>query len=399
MTPPDAVAPAPPKRLLSLDIYRGLVMFLLLAEHLHIGQVVKSGQAGAIWTFLHEQQSHVEWVGCVLHDLIQPSFSFLVGAAVAFSVANRRERGQGLGRMAWHALSRAFILITLGILLRSIGRPQTYYTFEDTLTQIGLGYFFLFLLALRPARDQWIAFAVICVGYWIAFAAYPAPGPDFDWKAVSVPTDWSHHVTGFAAHWDKNSNAAWAFDQWFLNLFPREKPFVANNGGYATLSFIPTLGTMLLGLLAGSWLRSERPAARKLAFLTLGGLALLATGWALGTAGICPVVKRIWTPSWTLYSGGICFLFTAAFYAVADVKGWRAWAFPLVVLGMNSIAAYLMDWLWPRFLEEAVKRHVPDRVLLAFGPAYQPFIVGCFVVLILGLILFAMWRKKIFLKI
>ena len=154
MTPPDAVAPAPPKRLLSLDIYRGLVMFLLLAEHLHIGQVVKSGQAGAIWTFLHEQQSHVEWVGCVLHDLIQPSFSFLVGAAVAFSVANRRERGQGLGRMAWHALSRAFILITLGILLRSIGRPQTYYTFEDTLTQIGLGYGFLYLLALRSVRVQ-----------------------------------------------------------------------------------------------------------------------------------------------------------------------------------------------------------------------------------------------------
>jgi predicted acyltransferase len=101
-TPP---APAP-KRLVSLDAYRGLVMFLLLAEHLGIGAVAHSGQAGPVWTFLHEQQSHVEWVGCVLHDLIQPSFSFLVGAALAFSVANRRAAGQAFGKMFGHAALR-----------------------------------------------------------------------------------------------------------------------------------------------------------------------------------------------------------------------------------------------------------------------------------------------------
>ena len=75
------------------------------------------------------------------------------------------------------------------------------------------------------------------------------------WIELAEAQDWGRLFTGFAAHWSKNSNAAWAFDQWFLNLFPRESPFLYNAGGYATLSFIPTLGTMILGLIAGGWLR------------------------------------------------------------------------------------------------------------------------------------------------
>jgi heparan-alpha-glucosaminide N-acetyltransferase len=395
-----APAPAPaPRRLLSLDAYRGLVMFLLLTEHLGIGAVAKSGQAGPVWAFLHEQQSHVDWVGCVLHDLIQPSFSFLVGAALAFSVANRRALGQGIGRMLGHAAIRAFVLIALGILLRSIGQRLTNYTFEDTLTQIGLGYFFLFLLALRPARDQWIALAVIGLGYWLFFALWPLPGADFDWARAGVSPQSTGQLTGFAAHWSKNTNAAWAFDTWFMNLFPREQPFTANRGGYSTLSFIPTLGTMLLGLLAGGWLRFGRTTRQKLALLTIAGLVLLAAGWALGAAGLCPVVKRIWTPSWMLFSGGLCLLFTAFFSATTDVPGWRKWSFPLMVLGANSMAAYLMEWLWPKFLREAIQRHVPDAILNLFGAPYAPFVTGCCVVLTMWLILFTMWRKKIFLKI
>ena len=74
---------------------------------------------------------------------------------------------------------------------------------------------------------------------------------------MGVKADWPHHPTGFAAHWDKNTNPAAAFDRWFLNLFPREKPFTHNGGGYATLSFIPTLATMILGLFAGQWLRED----------------------------------------------------------------------------------------------------------------------------------------------
>jgi len=179
---------------------------------------------------------------------------------------------------------------------------------------------------------------VILFGYWLAWALYPVAGAGFDYPAVGVPADWPHHYTGFAAHWNKNNNLGQAFDLWFLNLFPRVRPFVANSGGYLTLSFIPTLGTMILGLIAGRWLREASPRVPMKRLLIAGAIGL-AGGALLHLSGICPVVKRIWTPGWTVFSGGACFLLLAAFSWVLDVKGYRRWAFPLIVIGMNSIAA------------------------------------------------------------
>src|SRR5580765_3249169 len=89
----------PSQRLISIDAYRGLVMFLMMAEVLAIGRMARALPDSAFWKFLHWQQSHVEWVGCVLHDLIQPSFSFLVGVALPFSIAARIARGQTFGKM------------------------------------------------------------------------------------------------------------------------------------------------------------------------------------------------------------------------------------------------------------------------------------------------------------
>ena len=397
---PSPPAPAPaPVRLGSIDAYRGLVMFLLLAERLNIGAVARALPDSAVWKFLAAQQQHVPWTGGVLHDMIQPSFSFLVGAALPFSVANRRARGQSPEAVTGHAFLRALILVLLGVFLRSVGKSQTNFTFEDTLTQIGLGYGFLYLLALRPVRDQWIALGALLAGYWLAFALWPLPGADFDWTRTGVTTGDPCLLPGFAAHWSKNTNPAWAFDVWFLNLFPREAPFLFNKGGYVTLSFLPTLGTMILGLLAGEVVRDGRPASAKLRWLMIAGVLGIAAGWLLGALGVCPVVKRIWTPAWVLASGGVCFLALAVFYAVIDVRGWRRWAFPLVVIGMNSIAAYLMEWLFPNFIRDALKRHLGPGVLEMFGAAYAPFVLGVGVVAVMWLLLYAMYRKKIFLRI
>jgi predicted acyltransferase len=350
-----------------------------------------------LWKFLHHQQEHVQWIGCVLHDLIQPSFSFLVGVALPFSIGSRLARGQSFGKMFGHTMWRAFLLIALGIFLRSIGQPQTYYTFEDTLTQIGLGYPFLFLLGLASARWQWSALALILAGYWTAFALYPLPGADFDWAAAGVKDNWNH-LQGFAAHWDKNSNAAWAFDRWFLNLFPREKPFLYNGGGYATLSFIPTLGTMILGLIAGRWLKSNATPGEKLRRFALAGVACLVLGLALHFLGVCPIVKRIWTPSWTLFSGGWCFLFLAAFYLVIDLWKMHGWFFPLIVIGTNSIAAYCIAHLFDRFIARSLDTHLGSGFFGLFGP-YAPFIHGALVLLIMWLLLLWMYQRKLFLKI
>jgi predicted acyltransferase len=395
---PSPTAPLP-SRLASVDAYRGFVMLLLLGEALRLCDVAGARPDSAFWAFLCHHQEHVEWVGGSLHDMIQPSFSLLVGVALAFSIASRTARGQPRGRMIGHAWWRALVLVVLGIWLRSVGKPQTYFTFEDTLTQIGLGYGLLFLLALRPTRDQWLALALVLFGYWAAFALYPLPPPAFDYAAVGVGPDWPHLLTGFPAHWNKNSNLAWAFDVWFLNLFPREQPFLFNGGGYATLSFIPTLGTMILGLLAGGVLRSERAPAARVRWLVAAGTAGIVSGWLLGALGICPVVKRIWTPSFTLWSGGICFLLLAGFYQTMDVLGRRRWAFPLLVIGMNSIAAYCLHELFSRFVGEDLVRHLGDATFRVFGDAYLPFLQGVVVVLVLWLVLLWMWKRRIFLRI
>ncbi len=388
-------------RLSSIDAYRGLVMFLMMAEVLQFCAVAKAVPDSGLWKLLCSQQSHVEWTGCVLHDLIQPSFSFLVGVALPFSIASRRARGQSLLGMTVHAFWRAVVLIVLGIFLRSLGGPQTNFTFEDTLTQIGLGYGFLFLLGLRPARDQWIALGLILIGYWAAFALWPLPAADFDYAKVGVSADWlaRNGLSGFAAHWQKNSNIAWAADTWLLNQFPRRTPFVCNGGGYATLSFIPTLGTMILGLLAGNVLRSERTAARKVLWLVIAGVVSLGAGWLLGESGLCPVVKRIWTPSWTLFSGGCCFLFLAAFYAVMDVGKFRAWAFPLTVIGMNSIAAYCGAHLFEAFLRDVLYCHLGKGFFRALGAAYEPLVLGACILSLLWLMLFWMYRRGVFLRV
>jgi predicted acyltransferase len=391
--------PLPPRRLASVDAYRGFVMFLMLAEVLQLRKVAKALPDSPIWAFLGHHQEHVEWVGCSLHDLIQPSFSFLVGVALPFSLAGRMAREQSPLGMTVHALWRALVLVFLGIFLRSMGHAQTNFTFEDTLTQIGLGYPFLFLLGMRPRREQWIALGVILVGTWAAFALYRAPGTGFEYQAVGVPADWPHLATGFAAHWNKNGNLAWAFDTWFLNLLPRPEPFHYNGGGYATLSFIPTLGTMLLGLLAGGVLRDERPAPKKLVWLILAGAIALAAGYGLGWAGICPVIKRIWTPSWVLFSGGWCFLILAGGYAILDALGLRAWAFPLIVIGMNSIAAYCMSWLFKGFISESLKTHLGTDVFKVAGTPYETLLHGAAVLLVIWLILLWMYRRKIFLRI
>ena len=373
-------------------------MFLMVAEALNLARVARITEGG-FWAFLADQQSHRAWVGCTLHDLIQPSFTFLVGVALPFSIASRIAKGQTFPKMVGHAVWRSFLLIALGIFLRSVGRPQTNFTFEDTLTQIGLGYTFAFLVAFARPRTQWFTLAIVLVGYWAAWALYPLPPANFDWSKVGVPADWAHHFTGFAAHWNKNWNLGTAFDQWFLNLFPRKEPFVYNGGGYLTLSFIPTLGTMLFGLMAGRWLRSERTHAEKIRILSIAGIICLAAGTAIHFAGINPIVKRIWTPSWTIFSAGWCFLFMAAFYAVIDMKGHRGWAFPLVVIGMNSIAIYCISHLIDRFILDTFRTHFGREVFSAFGDAYASLFSGAVVIITLWLVLFWMYRRKIFLRI
>jgi heparan-alpha-glucosaminide N-acetyltransferase len=399
---PPGVASA---RNVSIDAYRGLVMLLMMAEVLQLSRVSAAYPDSLFWKVLGWNQTHTEWFGCSLHDTIQPGFSFLVGVALPYSIVSRMAKGASFANLFRHALWRAFALAALGVFLRSMDHRMTYFTFEDTLSQIGFGYPFLFLLGyfsskVRSLKSVWVTLGIILVGYWLLWAVYPAAPANFDWPSVGVSAQWNaqHNYTGFAAHWNKNYNFGNRFDQWFLNLFPREDPFVYNEGGYLTLSFIPTLGTMILGLIAGRWLRESWPKIPMKKML-LAGVAGVALGLALHYSGICPVVKRIWTPSWTIFSGGICFLFLAAFSWVIDVKGFKKWAFPLVVIGMNSIAAYCIAHFFEEFFVSTFRIHLGPNFFGFAGAGLQPFFTGVAVLLCYWLMLLWMYRRKLFLKI
>ncbi|MFN8094129.1 MAG: DUF5009 domain-containing protein [Vicinamibacteria bacterium] len=400
-TPPAKAAASAPviKRVPSIDAFRGFVMFLMLAEAMRLWTLHEAFPSSGFWALVAYNTTHVPWQGCSLHDLIQPAFSFLAGASLPFSIASRQAKGETFGKSLAHAVRRSLILIFLGIFLRSMGSTTTYWTFEDTLTQIGLGYTFLFLLAYAPKRVQQGVFAAILVGFWAAFALYPAPPATFDYPAVGVPADWPHLYSGFLAHFNKNSNLSWAFDTWFLNLFPRESPFLFNEGGWSTLSFVPTLATMMLGTWSGAWLKGGETTARKLRGLVVWGLGLTLAGLVLQWLHINPIVKRIWTSAYTLYSGGLILLILAFLYALIDMKGWKRWSFPLMVIGANSIAIYVMSWTMERFVSEALTRHLGHAPFLVLGAPFEPVLHGAGVLLVFWSILYWMYRKGIFIKI
>ncbi|MBI2825587.1 MAG: DUF5009 domain-containing protein [Planctomycetia bacterium] len=371
---------------------------LVMASHgLGIPQVARKFPDSQVWQTLGYHFSHVSWLGCAFWDLIQPSFMFMVGVAMAYSYTARQARGQSYPRMFGHAVYRSIVLVLLGIFLRSGGK-QTNFTFMDVVSQIGLGYTFLFLLWGRQRWVQCAAAMLILAGYWLLFYAYPLPGDDFDYAAVGVSANWEH-LEGMAAHWDKNTNAAAAFDRWFLNLFPREKPFQFEGSGYPTLNFIPSLATMIFGLMAGELLRGPRGKWAKLAILVVGAAAGLAAGKALDVYGICPIVKIIWTPSWTLFSAGWVLLILAAFYLVIDIAGLRRWSFPLLVVGMNSIAMYVMANMLDGWVSNRLKTHFGQDIYNVFGETYAPIVGHVAVLFVLWLVCWWLYRQRIFIRI
>lgn len=414
-TPPESTAeevsvPVKSARLMSLDAYRGFIMLAMASAGMGIGTVVKKSPdtfSGRFWEMLAFQVEHVPWIGCSFWDLIQPSFMFMVGVAMPYSYAGRQNRGDSYTSMLTHVIVRAVILVALGVFLSSNWDKQTNFAFMNVLGQIGLGYTFIFLLMGRGVKAQVGTIAAILVGCWLLFVAYPLPSDDFDYttqaglSAKDIESG-EFILPGFWGHWNKGANVAADIDRWFLNLFPRKEgsPFVFNSGGYQTLNFVTSIATMLLGLMAGEMLRSGRDSREKLRWLIGAGALCLVLGLVTGFT-VCPIIKRIWTPSWVLASGAATLWFLAAFYWVIDIVGLRRWSFALVVVGMNSIVMYMLSQLTKSWTRDTIKIHFgyfPAFAEVWNGP-WGPIVQSASVLFMFWLFCWWLYRQKIFVKI
>lgn len=399
----------PNPRLLSLDAYRGFIMLLMASSGLGVAQMA-AAHPGSFWDIIRPQFEHKAWQGCSLWDLIQPSFMFMVGVAVPFSCAKRRERGQSFFGMLWHALTRSILLVALGVMLAThSGDKHTVFAFTNVLAQIGLGYFFLFLLSRMGWEYIVSGIIVILLGYAWFFIQQPLPSAQELSAIAGMKGTENAVLQGFAAHWNIHTNAAAHFDQWFLNKLPQASPFQHNTGGYQTLNFVPALATMLMGALTGGYLlRSADTDKRKATKLLISGLLLMLVGTGLdltevpyfgerfANLTVLPVVKRIWTPSWALLSGGWVLVLLSIFHWLVEVVGMRKLVFPLVVVGMNSIAIYLLHSLCGGWIRENLHKHLPEA---AFVPGWEPVIERVGVLFVLWLVCFWLYRQKAFLKL
>jgi predicted acyltransferase len=386
----------PSSRLLSLDAFRGFIMLLMASSGFGIVQMAEA-HPGSFWETIRTQFEHKAWQGISLWDLIQPSFMFMVGVAVPLSCAKRREAGQGFLGMAWHALTRSVLLILIALVLSTkAADKQTTWIFTNVLAQIGLGYFFLFIIAGLGWEYMTAGIIALLAGYTAFFAMHPLPTPEqfASIQGIKVPAEGI--LQGWFGHWSIHFNAAAHFDRWFLNLLPQAQAFTYNAGGYQTLNFVPALATMLGGALTGRFLmRSPLEARSKCARLLVAGVILIFLGTILDIVAL-PAVKRIWTQSWAILSGGWVLLMLSAFYWLVEIAGFRRLVFPLVVVGMNSITIYVLHSLCAGWIRDSLHKHLPPA---AFPADWLPVIDRCGVLLVLWLICWWLYKQKAFLRL
>ena len=452
----------PAGRLVSLDAFRGFIMIVLAAHGFGFASFSNLPREAPawnvadyeVWQAIGQQFRHAVWITVddrfrvAFWDLIQPAFMFMVGVAMPFSYRRRAAFGETAGARMRHAAVRAVVLVLLGVFLYSLSHRRTNWIFPNVLAQIGLGYFFVYLLHSRGRNVQIAAIAAILTGYW-AFFYFQPPPENYDYEAVGARADRGEVLTGWQAPWSKNANAAFRFDQWFLPLlrtpqqadrapatdssdrsgadsetglraaiphqrsmswlrrwfFSNPEPWTYNRGGYTTLNFIPSMATMLLGVLCGQLLLSRERALYILFTLFVGGALCLGLGIATHLT-VCPAIKRIWTPSWALYSGGCVIWMLGLFYLLFDVLPLKWFSRPLQVVGINSLAVYLMGELLHSWTADKVVRiHLTGILETLFGADalqddhFGRIIFPCATAGVFWLLCVWMARRRLFVRI
>jgi predicted acyltransferase len=373
----SGISAAPPlpvqaTRLHSIDALRGFDMFWLMQEGSAFVFALATALHLPFKNVLAKHLDHTEWVGFTFWDLIAPLFLFVVGLGMSFSISRRLEQGEDRRSLYWHIVKRTIVLICLGLIFNGILHFEfSEFRYTGVLQRIALSYFFAALIIMKfRIRGQAIWAAALLLGYWAMMALIPVPGFG-------------------AGVFTMEGNLAGYLDRLFL---PGQFCcyVFGDNEGY--LSTIPSIATVMLGVLCGHLVRSSFTNARKLQILVGGGIVSILMGIAWGMK--FPIITRLWTSSFTLYANGWCMLLFALFYWIIDVRGHRKWAFPFTVIGLNALTIYLVQSQFD-FIHIA---NIFIGGLAKHVGIYSAVLVGASVLSVKWLFLYFLYRKKIFLR-
>ena len=364
-SPPAAAAPPDPalqKRYLALDAYRGFIMVVLVSGGFGLAALARRNPA---FMGIADQFEHRPWEWIAFWDLIQPAFMFMVGVAMPFALARRMEEGAGRRQLLLHVAARSFRLILVSQILMSIARGKMHFQLINVLAQIGITYFLCYLIMQLKFRWQALIAFLILAGHWVLFVAFPGTEGPF---------------------LSKTTNIGAVIDTWVFGH--------PNGDNCATINFITSTATTLFGVWTGQLLKGRGTHGEKMRTLGIAAAACLVLGYAIHPWN--PIVKRICTTSFTLYSTGWVLLMLLAFYWVVEVKGWRKWTFPLVVVGANSIFIYSVDNVLRGWLNRAVGVFTLRYEWLGdFAPVAQ----SCTVLLVMWYLCYWLYKRRIFFKL
>lgn len=359
-------------RIQSIDALRGFDMFWLMQEGPGFALALLATLHLPYFKFFAGQLDHTEWVGFTFWDFIAPLFLFIVGLSLPFAISKRLSEGAGKKQLLGHIVKRTIILILLGLVFNGIlSLDFTDFRYTGVLQRIAFSYFFAALITMNcRVRGQAIWTAVLLVAYWAMMALIPVPG-------------FGHGI------YTPQGNLEGYLDRLLL---PGKFCCYTYGDNEGYLSTIPSVATVMFGVLCGHLIRSSWSNRKKFLVLVGGGFASLGLGLLWGT--VFPIITRLWTSSYTLYSNGWAMLLFALFFWVIDVRGYRKWAFPLVVIGLNPITIYVVQ---ERFDFSQISNIFVGGLANHVGGG-KVLLLSASVVMVKWLFLYFLYRQKIFLK-
>lgn len=299
-------------RQMSIDVFRGLTMFLLIGEATRLyGLLVDPAFKGTIVSFIGTQLDHHPWNGLRFWDLIQPFFMFIVGVAMPFSFGKRWDRGDSWTKTFRHALRRSFLLLFFGWALYCIGPGKLTFELWNVLAQLSFTFLVAFLMMRRSTATQLVFTAGLLIVTELAYRLFAVPG--FNQPFVA----------------DHNFGS-------YVDMLLMGK---LSLGHWVAFNCVPTTAHTMWGVLAGQLLMSGRSPARKIGTLAIAGTIGVIAGYSLNP--VTPIIKRICTSSFVIVSGGWCLLALGLAYWLVDVMKFRKWTRFFAIVGMNSIFIYL----------------------------------------------------------